>query len=316
VSARSPDATRQALRCSLALGASAACWGLTSVATKGLLDAVPPLPMLVAQLVGSVAFLWAAVLSTRARVPLDRAALRAMASGLVEPGLAYTVGLVGLSLTTASSASLIGATETPMIVVLSMLFLRERVGARTVVLAVVAGVGVGLLMLPDMRGVGGGSLLGDGLMVASVLLAAIYVTITRRLVAVTAPLPLATLQQTAGLGWAVVALMASRALGWVPGAFEGIPTGALLLAGVTGIFQYALAFWLYLYGLRRVPASRAALFLTLIPVFGVAGAALALGERLTLVQWIGAAVVVGAVQAMVRAERTVEVVAAPAIAEG
>ena len=33
---------------------------------------------------------------------------------------------------------------------------------------------------------------------------------------------------------------------------------ALLLAGLIGVFQYAMAFWLYLYGLRRVPASRAA----------------------------------------------------------
>jgi drug/metabolite transporter (DMT)-like permease len=69
------------------------------------------------------------------------------------------------------------------------------------------------------------------------------------------------------------------------------------------VVSYAFSFWLYLSGLRRVPASQAALYLTLIPVFGVAGAALALKERLTPLQWVGAAVVIGAVQAMVRAGR-------------
>ena len=300
---------------SLALAASAACWGLTSVATKGLLTRLPPLSMLVAQLVGSVAFLWTALLVTRTKVRLDRTTWQAMASGILEPGLAYTAGVVGLFLTTASSASLIGATEAPMIVVLSWLFLREQVGAGTLLRVGVAGIGVGLLMLPDLQGVGGGSILGDSLMVSSALLAAVYVIITRRLVAHTEPLPLATLQQTAGLLFGVLVLVVSRAAGLVPKAFEGISTSTLLLAGLTGIFQYALAFWFYLYGLQRVPANRAALFLTLIPVFGVAGAALALGERLVLAQWLGAAVVIGAVRSMARARQAAEGRGDPAPAE-
>jgi len=304
-----------ALRSSLALAAASACWGLGAVATKGLLAEVPPLQMLVAQLVGSVAFLWVALLVTRGPVPRGETALRAGLSGLADPGLAYTVGLVGLSLTTASSATLIGATETPMIVLLAFLFLRERTGRRTLLLAAVAGVGVGLLMLPDLQGLGGGSLLGDGLMVASTLLAAIYVALSRRLVAGVAPLPLAALQQTTGLAWAVASLAVARAAGWVPAA-EGLTAPGLLLAGLIGVFQYALAFWLYLYGLRRVPASRAALYLALIPVFGVAGAAVLLSERLAAVQWVGAAVVLGTVLALVRSESSGTCDAAEAAAEG
>jgi drug/metabolite transporter (DMT)-like permease len=288
-----------ALRSSLALAAASAAWGLGAVATKGLLAEVPPLHMLVAQLTGSVAFLWAAVLVTRSRVPGGGTALRAGLSGLADPGLAYTVGLIGLSLTTASSATLIGATETPMIVVLAFLFLRERAGWRTLLLAAVAGVGVGLLLLPDLQGLGGGSPLGDGLMVASTLLAAVYVALSRRLVAGTEPLPLATLQQTAGLAWAVVSLAVGRAAGWVAPA-DGLTARGLLLSALVGLFQYALAFWLYLYGLRRVPASRAALFLSLIPVFGVGGAAALLGERLSAAQWIGGVVVLATVQVLVR----------------
>jgi drug/metabolite transporter (DMT)-like permease len=156
-------------------------------------------------------------------------------------------------------------------------------------------------MLPDLAGTGRGSALGDALMVVSTLVAAIYVIVSRKLVAGVAPLPLATLQQTVGLGWALAALGVAWAAGWSPG-LAGLPAAKLLLSALTGVFQYALAFWFWLYGLRRLPAGRAGLFLSLIPVFGVTGAAVMLGERLSAAQWIGGAVVIGAVVGMVREE--------------
>jgi len=283
----------------LALVAASACWGLGTVATKALLGEVPPLALLVVQLVPSVAFLWAAVPLTRAPLRLDRAAALAALSGLLEPGLAYTVGLFGLRLTLASSAALIGAAETPMTVLLAAVFLRERIGGRTLLRVAAAAAGVALVVLPHAEGLGDGAFLGDVLVGVAALLAAAYVTVSRRLVGGIAPLPLAALQQTVGLLWALLALALCR--GAAAPFRLSLPTA--LWAAATGVVQYAFSFWLYLSALRRVPANRAALYLTLIPVFGVAGAAAALGERLALVQWVGAAVVVGAVQAVVRADR-------------
>ena len=59
--------------------------------------------------------------------------------------------------------------------------------------------------------------------------------------------------------------------------------------------RYALAFWCYSIGLKQLPASMAGLFLNLIPIFGLGGAYLFLGERLTLVQWIGGTLILLAV---------------------
>jgi drug/metabolite transporter (DMT)-like permease len=273
------------------------------VATKGQLGDVAPMPMLVLQLLASVAFLWAAVLVTRTPVRLDRAALRASLSGLLEPGLAHTAGTAGLALTTASATTLINAAEAPATVLLAWLFLRERVGPTTLLVAAVAGAGVGLVILPDLQGLGEGSLAGDGLVALATLLAAVYVTVSRRLIAGMDALPLVTLQQTVGLLWSVLALLVAAALGWVPLGLAGLSPATVGLALLTGVVQYGLAFWLWLAGLRHLPASRATLFLSLIPVFGVAGGALALGERLGPTQWIGALLVLAAVQALVRAER-------------
>jgi drug/metabolite transporter (DMT)-like permease len=301
----SPPAQREQRRpllgAGLALAGASACWGLGTVATKALLADVPPLPLLAVQLVASVAFLWLAVAITRPPLRLDRSSALAALSGLFEPGLAYTVGMAGLRLTSASNATLIGAAETPLTVLLAAVFLRERIGGRALLLVAAAAGGVVLLSLPHAAGLGGGSVLGDGLVAVGALLAAGYVTVSRRLIGGFSPLPLAALQQGVGLLWvlAVLAVLPASELT----APVRLPLPTLLQAAATGVVMYALSFWLYLSGLRRVSASRAALFLALIPVFGVAGAALALGERLTPLQWVGAAVVVGAVQGVVRAER-------------
>jgi drug/metabolite transporter (DMT)-like permease len=294
---------RTAPRAGLALAASAACWGIAPGATKRQLADLPPMPMLVIQLAASVAFLWLAVRVTRAPVRLDRASLRASLSGLLEPGLAHTAGTAGLALTTASSTTLINATEAPITVLLAWLFLRERVDRPTLVVAAIAGAGVLLVILPDLDGLGGGSLQGDALVGLATLLAAVYVIVSRRLVGGMAALPLVALQQTVGLLWSVLALLAAAALGWTTLDLQALTPGAIALAALTGVLQYAVAFWLWLIGLRHLPASRATLFLALIPVVGVAGGAVALGERLGPSQWVGAAVVLLAVQALVRAER-------------
>jgi drug/metabolite transporter (DMT)-like permease len=72
------------------------------------------------------------------------------------------------------------------------------------------------------------------------------------------------------------------------------------------MLYYALAFWLYLTGLRRIPAALAGLFLNLIPVFGVTTGYL-LGERLGFLQSLGSGLIIAAVGAMlwVRSRRMI-----------
>jgi drug/metabolite transporter (DMT)-like permease len=65
----------------------------------------------------------------------------------------------------------------------------------------------------------------------------------------------------------------------------------------SGLVQYAFAFLLYLRALQYLPVSIAAIFLTLIPVFGVGGAALLLGETVSAAQWLGGAMIIGAIVA-------------------
>jgi drug/metabolite transporter (DMT)-like permease len=153
--------------------------------------------------------------------------------------------------------------------------------------------GVVLITLNQAEHAGESSLVGNLLIVLGTVFAALYVISSRVLVARVAPLPLAATQQTVGLLFALALLIGSWLLGFerIP---EDLPASFLLLAVASGIVQYALAFWFYLIGLRVLSAGTAAAYLTLIPVFGVAGAMLFLGERLSFEQWLGCGLVVAA----------------------
>jgi drug/metabolite transporter (DMT)-like permease len=69
-------------------------------------------------------------------------------------------------------------------------------------------------------------------------------------------------------------------------------------AVISGLIYYALAFWFYISGLRQMSASEAGLYLNLIPIFGVGGAYIFLGDRLTPLQWMGAICILLAVLAI------------------
>ena len=272
--------------------------------SKSVLAHMPPMTLLAIQLTASIIVLWLAVIALKIRTPLNRSARRASLSGVLEPGLSYTFGIVGLALTTASNAALIGAAEPLFILLLAWLFLKERVGARMLGVAVLAALGIILVIAPDAYEFSGqGSLIGDALVLAGTFFAALYVIATRHLVRRHDPLPLSALQQSVGLVWTLGVLAAALLSGLAVLGLHGLSASVLLLAAASGVIQYALAFWLYLFALKSLPASAAGFYLTLIPVFSVAAASAFLGETLTLAQSIGAVLIVCAAAAISRISR-------------
>lgn len=285
-----------------AMVGSAAAWGGATVMTKGALDAFPPFTLLALQLSASVAVLWGAVLALGLRIGPMRPALRAGATGVFEPGLAYAVGVQGLALTTAGNASVVAAMEPVFVLLLVWAVFGARPDRVLAGAVAAAFAGVCLVSLPGAGGLGGGAVRGDALVLLGTVFAAVYVVSSSRLLAATPPLVLTCLQQSVGLGVALGVLSLALALG-----AERIPAapgaGMLALALASGVVQYAAAFWLYLVGLRHLPVGVAGLFLTLTPLFGMSGGMLFLGEAATAPQLLGAALILGAVATVVRRTR-------------
>jgi len=111
---------------------AALSWGMATVMSKGALEGFAPIFLLVLQLAASVVCLWALVYTkkTPARPIAFRTVARFASLGLLEPGLAYLLDLIGLEHTQASTATLILSTESVMIIALSALLFGERLSPR------------------------------------------------------------------------------------------------------------------------------------------------------------------------------------------
>ncbi len=127
----------KALRsCSIAL------WAIATVISKKLLTSVPPITLLVVQLAPSVLLLWSLTILKGGPRPRRRSLVPLAFIGLLNPGLAYTLSMLGLTRTTASVATLLWAAEPILIVTLAWLLLHEPVTRRLIMLTVSAACGV------------------------------------------------------------------------------------------------------------------------------------------------------------------------------
>jgi drug/metabolite transporter (DMT)-like permease len=280
-----------------ALVLAATCWGLGTVISKAALDEIPPLTLLPVQLASSLVVL--GVLMRRQGVPFRSGGSPLLGRlGLLNPGVAYALSLLGLVTITASLSVLLWALEPLMILVLAAVFLRERVTPAFVVLSTVA-VG-GMILVVYEPSAGAGHLIGVALTLAGIACCAVYTVVTRRWIPdakETSQVVLA--QQAHALALSLVVLVA---IGLVGGAIvpEAVTPLGFASAVASGALYYAGAYWFYLGALRHVPASYAAVSFYLIPIIGVAAGALLLGERLDPRQWVGATIVLAAILAILR----------------
>jgi drug/metabolite transporter (DMT)-like permease len=280
---------------------SAACWGSATVMTKGALDVFDPFVLLTIQLTSSVVVLWIAVIAFSVRLDEPKRMLIAGSTGIFEPGLAYAVGVPGLALTTASNASVIAALEPVFIFLGAWLIFRTKLDGFGWFAVLLAVVGVAMVSAVDVSDFGAGAVLGDGLILLGTAFAAIYVLASSRLALLLPAILITALQQSVGLVFVLCLMVLALALGW-----QSLPVSVtpimLLLATVSGLIQYALAFWLYMVGLQRLPPGLAGMFLTTTPIFGILGGIVFLGERLVLVQLVGVGIIIVALFTLLRRE--------------
>jgi drug/metabolite transporter (DMT)-like permease len=271
----------------LLLVGATACWGGGTVLSKQVLErGVAPLTLLVVELAASCLLLSLMVLS-RGGWTRGPALLKLAGLGVLNPGLAYALGLLGLASISASMSVLLWATEPILIVVLAVLVLRERVAAATIAAIAAALFGVVLVIY---RPGAAGEAIGVTLTVGAVTACACYTVLTRRWLLDDSSLVVVLVQQAAALTFAVVVAGLASATG-VAALVLPSDAGTWMLAAASGMVYYGFAFWFFIGGLRGVPASIAGAFLPLIPVFGLAGGYL-VGDRLLDRQWLGAALVV------------------------
>ena len=280
-----------------ALILAATCWGVGTVISKAALAEVPPLTLLPLQLTASLVVLAVLMRSKGISFRTEGSPLLGRL-GLLNPGIAYALSLIGLTTITASLSVLLWALEPLMILILAAWFLHERITVTFVVLSLVAFAGMGVVVFDPSAGAA--AFIGVALTLAGFGCCAVYSVATRRFIPDAKETSHVALSQQAHA--LVLALVVVIVVGRAGGQIAPTSLSALGLASAvgSGVLYYAAAYWFYLGALRHVPASLAAVAFYLIPIIGVAAGALILGERLQPHQWVGAAIVLAAVLAIVR----------------
>lgn len=283
---------------------SAACWGGATVFSKVLLDSMPSLMLLVIQLVASVIALLILHLVTMGVPKLSRGILLSATLGVFEPGMAYLLALYGLARTSATNACLLSALEPVMVALLAVLFLGERLSRTEAFLGILA-ICCSMLLNFEELSLSSFSLKeGDLYIIAGTAAAAVYVILSRNAVRTHRALLVALMQQATGLIVASLAFMLSGGFRDIPREF--FSTELIILAACSGIIQYALAFFLYLLALRDLKVSSVSIYLSLIPLFGMATAWIFLVEPLSIFKLFIGVLLVALIYAFSRARRREE----------
>lgn len=270
--------------------AAAACWGIATVITKDILSSLPPITLLIIQLAFSILLLWILVYLRGCHVSDKKTLLKLGAAGLLNPGISYTLSVLGLSMSTVTMSTLLWASEPVLILGLAWLILREVLTLRQICFSITAMVGVVLIGGLGVDAMSKGIVLGNLLILGGVLCCALYTVLVQSVRSAVDPLHIVALQQTFAFLWAL-AIWPLELRSGTSVNLTDIGFSTWFWAGCSGVVYYALAFWFYVHGLKRVSASIAGTFINFIPIFGVSGAYLFLGERLSLIQWVGAGVI-------------------------
>jgi DME family drug/metabolite transporter len=265
---------------------AAVLWGTLGVAARRLFEAgMTPMESATWRAVGaSVALLLYCVVTDRAALRIPRQALFLLAAyGAISVAGFMTIYFTAIRLTTVATAAVLLYTAPAWVVVLARFgepMTPMKVTAVAMAFAgcvlVIGGVGSDAVRATPTGVVAG---LGAGLTYA--LYSIFGKTALRRLS------PLTTVVYTLGLG----ALFLVAAGGGLP----PLPPESRAPLLYVIVFPTALAYLLYIGGLRWIEAGRASVVATLEPVVAALGGAVLLREPFGIVQWIGAALILAGV---------------------
>ncbi len=210
---------------------------------------------------------------------------------LFQPCLYFLLESNALRLTTSSQAGVVAASVPLLVAVGAFFFLKEQIAARTLAGLIVTIAGVLALTLLESPGARAENpAMGNLLELAAMACAAANILLVKQLSHRYNPWTLTAFQVAAGMLFFLPGL---STVWHAPATVWNLRLmGAILFLGV---FVTLGAFGLYNWGMSRMPAANASVFINLVPVFAVLIGWTALGESLSAPQCLAALLVIGGV---------------------
>ncbi|MCA1803738.1 MAG: DMT family transporter, partial [Rhodothermaceae bacterium] len=135
------------------------------------------------------------------------------------------------------------------------------------------------------------NLVGDLIIILAAAVFGIYTVRSRKLLDRYTPLQLSTLTMiTGGLALVVAGIPSMVVLD-----YSNVSAGSWAGVFYSGVFSIGFAFIVWNYGILRVGAVRTATYQNLVPVMGLVFGFIILGEKLSLLQYGGSAIVIAGI---------------------
>ena len=209
-----------------------------------------------------------------------------LASALLGVPVQFLMQFHGLSLTTVSHAALMVGTMPVILAVGAAIFAHERMDAVGWVALAGSTCGAAMIALSGNRngGAGEATLAGDLLVIASLMVALVWILLNMRLIKRHSPVVVTAYGLLIGTAMLTV---------WVIGRYgmppvAGVSMKAWLALAGSGVLCTATTTLLWNWGMTQVPASQAGVLLNMEPLIGSLLGVLVLGERLGPSAWVGA----------------------------
>jgi drug/metabolite transporter (DMT)-like permease len=201
--------------------------------------------------------------------------------GVLEPGIAFYLVLVGLGKTSAINATILQSMEGLMIIGLSFVFFRGKASSTTLFWGVLSTIGAILVTTKESILIGMSINAGDYLVLLGTLFAAVYVTLSSRIVEEKNSTESLLFWQLSCCTVLVVGYLILR------GELSLHADQFNIYAMSSGALAYGLSFYFYLWGMKYIATNLSAILLCLTPVFGVSFSMLFLSETINIQNLVG-----------------------------
>jgi drug/metabolite transporter (DMT)-like permease len=240
--------------------------------------------------IGFAPITWRAMRNVETRIARQDYSLIFVAALLGVP-VQFLIQFAGLARTTVSHASLMVGALPVLLAAGSTLFAHERVTTARWAALFASMIGAGLIAFGASSGEGQASLTGDLLVAASLITAVAWILISQRMMKSGRYSPVAVSAYVITIGTLMLVVWVLVTEGFPP-IHLSLLTWACVLA--SGILATTVTTYLWNWGLSRVPASQAGVFINLEPVVGALLGVLVLHDVLGSYSILGGVLVIGA----------------------
>ncbi|MFC5864483.1 DMT family transporter [Acidicapsa dinghuensis] len=215
-----------------------------------------------------------------------------LVSAMLGIPLQFLLQFEGLAHTTVSHASLMVGTLPVMLALAATLFTSERMDSISWFALFGSTLGASLIVLGgrSASNSGGPTLQGDLLVVISLTISVGWILMNKSLIVSHGPMAVTAYSILSGTFMLVVWVFATDG----PPPITGISRTAWIALACSGVLCTASTTLLWNWGIHRVPASRAGVFLNIEPALGSILGVKLLGDHLGPLAWLGGALILAA----------------------